>query len=52
MPLQNVIPTQVFWDIAQVRLNDCRVKGLVMAQQIQIPGIVFKVRLREKEPTG
>lgn len=51
-PLQNPTPTQVFWDVAQVGLNDGRVKGLVVAQQIQIPGIVFKVRLREKEPTG
>lgn len=47
-PLQNATPTQVFWDVAQVWLNDGRVEGLVVAQQVQIPGIVFKVRLREK----
>lgn len=37
--------TQVLRDMAQVRLDHSRMQGQVMAQQLEVPGVVFKVRL-------
>lgn len=45
--------TQVVRDVAQVRLDHGGVQGQVMAQQLEVPGVVFKVRLtRETEMQG
>ena len=44
--LPRALLTQVVGDVAQVRLHHSRVQGQVVPQQLEVPRVVLKVRLR------
>lgn len=47
--LPRALLTQVVGDVAQVRLHHGRVQGQVVPQQLEVPRVVLKVRLRGGE---
>ena len=48
VPKQCVCLTEVFWYVLQVWLDDSRVQVFIVPQQLQVSGVVLKVRLSDR----